>query len=279
MSNASGKRLAVLWEIERTDGVVLRFTDHDAPVDLNFQTYSPAFGHDSSARRFQDGLKESSTEFRGVISSSAITEDDLRAGRYRDAKITEAVVDWRYPYQGTLLIRFFWVDQTVWTGEGWSAELSGPERFLRRSMGTLFTRNCANTLGDALCQVSLAGYTVTGVTAAGTDDGSKKLSMVATGASLGAFSNGYFAYGTIEATSGANDGIRRVIKTFRGSDRRFAFQTPFPFDIAAGDTFTIVAGCDRTSSTCRTKFSNLVNFGGFLFMPGPDRVLQTPRRA
>ena len=38
----------------------------------------------------------------------------------------------------------------------------------------------------------------------------------------------------------------------------------------AGTAFSIVAGCDKQFSTCKTKFANPVNFRGFPHLPGND---------
>jgi uncharacterized phage protein (TIGR02218 family) len=46
-----------------------------------------------------------------------------------------------------------------------------------------------------------------------------------------------------------------------------------PRPIQAGDTFSITAGCDKRFETCRDRFSNVVNFGGFPHMPGNDFAL------
>ena len=47
---------------------------------------------------------------------------------------------------------------------------------------------------------------------------------------------------------------------------------PLPFDLAASDTFSIVAGCDKRWATCKDKFSNGNNFRGFPHIPGPNAV-------
>ena len=88
------KRLAVLWDIERTDGTLLYFTNHDVQLPYGGNNYEPAGGADASARRAVDALRDGSVEFRGGISSDLITQEELRQGRYRQAKITERVVVW-----------------------------------------------------------------------------------------------------------------------------------------------------------------------------------------
>ena len=48
--------------------------------------------------------------------------------------------------------------------------------------------------------------------------------------------------------------------------------------IEAGDTFRIVAGCDKQFTTCRTKFANVPNFRGFPHVPGNDFMLSIASR-
>ena len=36
----------------------------------------------------------------------------------------------------------------------------------------------------------------------------------------------------------------------------------------------MIAGCDKVAATCRVKFSNLLNFGGFPFVPGIDTLME-----
>ena len=49
-------------------------------------------------------------------------------------------------------------------------------------------------------------------------------------------------------------------------------------DIAEGDTFRIVAGCDKQFATCRSKFANTANFRGFPHVPGNDFMLSLATR-
>jgi len=53
---------------------------------------------------------------------------------------------------------------------------------------------------------------------------------------------------------------------------------PMPEIPAAGDAFTVTAGCDRQFATCRDKFANVINFRGFPHMPGNDFVISYPNK-
>ena len=48
------------------------------------------------------------------------------------------------------------------------------------------------------------------------------------------------------------------------------------YPIAAGDGFTVTAGCDKRNETCRDRFANIANFRGFPHMPGTDFLLRGP---
>lgn len=50
-------------------------------------------------------------------------------------------------------------------------------------------------------------------------------------------------------------------------------QLYMPYPIQVGDTFSAVAGCDKTMTVCKNSFSNIVNFRGFPHLPGRDRLI------
>lgn len=277
--NSTGKRLISLFSIERTDGVVFRFTNHNTPISFQGETWTPSGGVGSSARRREDAFKDHDIEFRGAITSNRITDDDLLAGKYREAKVTEYVVDHRYPFAGAFFSDVWWIDQVEFTAEEWRTEMSGPTRFLKEKIGDLVGRTCDRTLGDSQCGVSLPGVTASGVVVDGMEDANGRRVIIATVASLPTQVDDYYAYGFVTFTSGANNGLVGEVKTYQDSNRRIELQVAMPFPIAIGTTFSIVAGCDRLRATCRDKFSNILNNGGFGFMPTSDGVLKaTPRR-
>lgn len=269
------KRLARAWKIVRTDGQELLFTTGTKTITLDGDEYTPVGGVYASAERREGSLSTHDVEFYGILTSDAIADDDLKARRYDDAQVTEYLFDWKYPFAGPIAGARWWITRIRFDGEKWQAALEGMARFAGPKIGERFTRPCRHKLGSTGCGVSLASYTTTGVTVLGMLDGEKRRRIRATTASLSAgFVDGYFAWGTLTGTSGANNGIVRDIKTYTQATRDIETQLPFPFEIAAGDTFTIVAGCNGLKPTCRDKFSNLVNHGGFEFIPGTDAVLR-----
>jgi len=86
------------------------------------------------------------------------------------------------------------------------------------------------------------------------------------------YSIGYFAYGSVTFLTGANKGYSTEVKSF--APGVVAVALPFPFAVAPGDTYMIVAGCDRTFGTCKTRFNNVAHFRGEPYVPGADTILR-----
>lgn len=87
---------------------------------------------------------------------------------------------------------------------------------------------------------------------------------------------GYFDDGVITMTSGLNSGLSREVKSYVTG--QWTLQYPFPYAVAVSDTYSMVAGCDKSLETCRDTFDNIVNFRGFPYLPGTDKIVQVGRR-
>ena len=122
---------------------------------------------------------------------------------------------------------------------------------------------CTNTLFDARCGLVKASFAEANVVQAG--------STVNKLISLSAKTDTYYDNGQIAFTSGANAGLVKAVKAYAG--QFFTFNSPLPFVPNAGDSFTAYPGCDKTQSTCTNKFSNLVNFEGFPYVPAPETAI------
>ncbi len=266
-------RPAALWKIERTDAVTYRFTDHDQEIVFEGATYTPRGSFNSSARQKLSNMKVRNLEIVGFISDDAITHEDLRAGKWRDAKITEYLVDWLYPFAGSLYTNTYWLAEVSFTGEGWVAQVQGVSRRLNQSVGRTIGRLCDHTLGDDRCDVDLGVLTVSSTVAA--SGVIVPRSVFKTGLTAATH---YFKYGYLTWTSGLNSGQKSEVRNYSNTDGVVQLALRTPFNIADGDGFNIVPGCDKTAATCRIKFSNLSRFGGFPFVPGSDRMFTTPDR-
>lgn len=84
---------------------------------------------------------------------------------------------------------------------------------------------------------------------------------------------GFYTYGKLTFTSGANINLSMEVKSY--ATGTIELQLPMPFPIAIGDTYTIVAGCGgRFTEDCIMKFNNGLNFRGEPHLPGVDQIMR-----
>jgi uncharacterized phage protein (TIGR02218 family) len=68
--------------------------------------------------------------------------------------------------------------------------------------------------------------------------------------------------------SGANVGVSRTVRQSTTSGLYLA--RPLDYVPTAGDSFVVYKGCDKSMTTCQSRFNNLANFRGFPFVPPPE---------
>lgn len=147
-------------------------------------------------------------------------------------------------------------------------------------LDTLMPRNtyqtgCIHGLFDVGCGLAKAAYQMSWTVAAGPTNGTIPVpsaspplppALAGNGEGLG-----LFVQGTILFTSGVNEGVFRTIKSVsnrvaHGLDLVYPLETP----PAAGDSFTIWPGCDKTAAICAARFDNLARFHGFPYTPAAE---------
>jgi uncharacterized phage protein (TIGR02218 family) len=257
------------WRVDRRDGVVMGFTDFDAV------TYKAASGFTATAIEGQLGLAVSNLDVQGALSSLALSEADLSAGRYDDATVTIYLVNWTDVGDRALLRRGN-LGNVSRGRTAFSAELRGLAAKLDQTAGRIFQRSCAWTLGDARCGVNLntSARRATGSVLAVLDAFTLKVS------GLAGITTGELARGKLEWTSGANAGlaIEVAADAVQGSSKIVTLALPMGRPIVAGDAFVATVGCDHSVGMCQARFSNVVNFGGFPHVPGTDFALFYPNK-
>lgn len=258
--------LATCWKITRRDSEVLCFTDHDADLVIGGETYRAATGMTPSAVTSQAGLSIDNLELEGLIRDDGITEADLLAGRYDHAELNIFLVNYAAPAEGSLHLKTGWLGEVSLRDGMFVVEVRGISAALNQTIGEVYTPTCRAKLGDGRCKIDLEDYAHSGsITAL---DG-----VQAFYDSSREEADGYFAYGTITFTSGANEGLSMEIRDY--ANGRFGLFLPLPNPLQTGDAYDAVAGCDKRFDTCMARFSNALNFRGEPHVPGTDRILET----
>jgi uncharacterized phage protein (TIGR02218 family) len=258
--------LATCWKITRKDGIVFCFTDHDADLVVEGETYLASSGITPSAVSSQLGLAVDNLELEGMLQNDGMSEADILAGKFDHAAVVVFMVNYTMPGDGKLHLTAGWLGEVSLKGGQFVAEIRGVSSLLQQSIGEVYTSSCRAKLGDARCCAHLGDFTVTGAVT------SVEAAYSFIDASRTEDKN-YFAYGLVTFTGGANSGLSMEVREFAAG--KFTLFLPMPNAMAAGDTYTAVAGCDKLFDTCVGRFNNAVNFRGEPHVPGMDKILET----
>ena len=261
--------LCYCWVIQRQDGEVIGFTDHDNDVTVSGQVCYGTTGITTTKFQRSLGLTDDNLDVDGVIDNEMLTEDDLTLGKYDEATALLYVVNWSDPTQFDLLAKGRIGTVTSDDMGKFTAEFRSESDLLGQSAGRLFQRTCSTYLGTPACGMNAALPAFRLSSTATAAEG-----HVVTVPDAAAFDDDWFAFGTM--THAATGSVFRIRK--HDGNLIYLWERP-KFTIAPGDAVTVVAGCRRTIEVCQSKFDNAVNFRGFPFMPGQDYMSGYPIRS
>lgn len=273
LQNATEFRMADLYTITLKAGVTLRYTTWDTTLKVlgnTFLTGPPNI--ERTAIEEQLGMDVSTIEITIMASPSDLMSgvpllQAIGMGMFDGAsfRIDRLFMDGNNQQIGTV-IRFAGfigpVDELARSYAKITVN-SGTELLSIQLPAILLQPGCTNTLFDARCGLSKAAFAETNTTQGG--------STVNKIISLSGKADDYYDNGQIAFISGVNSGLVKAVKQFLG--QQFTFNSPLPFVPNAGDVFIAYPGCDKTQATCTNKFSNLVNFEGFPYVPVPETAI------
>jgi uncharacterized phage protein (TIGR02218 family) len=260
-------KLSLVWRVTRRDGAVLGFTDHDADLTVAGLVCRAASGFLASEVQQQMGAAVDGLEGQAVLSDAAITEAEILAGRYDGARVDIALLDRDHPPAAFAPGELAWL-ASGFVGEiaaddlGFRWEVRGLSHFLQQTVGDSLQRECIHDLGDARCKIDLAAFT----DAATVDEiqGGRVIAAAALTRPAG-----WYAGGKLTMTGGVAVGLAMEVAQYEPGMLRLV--EPLARAPAVGDGFVVAAGCDKRLATCRHKFANVPNYGGFPHQPGSDR--------
>lgn len=258
--------LAFCWRIERRDGVAVGLTSHDRDLVVGGMTYQAAPGMTPSAVRAGIGLDGGDSDVAGALTSDALTERDLMAGRWDGAALELRLTEWEAPGALWLLLARGTIGAVARTGAAFTAELIGAAAVLGAPVAPSTSPDCRATLGDRACRVDMAARRrIARVGAV------EEASVAIAGAAL---APGAYAFGTLRWLTGDNAGMMQAV-TDNGADA-LTLADPPAFAVEEGALALLTEGCDRQLATCAARFGNAVNFRGEPYLPGMDLLTRYP---
>ena len=266
---AEAPGLCHCWRITRTDGVEIGLTDHDEDVTFGGTTFRADAAVTTTALRQTAGLDPDDAEIEGALASDALSDADLRVGRFDGARVELWRVDWEGP-EARLLLRVGRLGEVTFEDGAYRGAFLSLKQRLGTVAGRVFSHACDASLGDARCGVSLMGAPFVHEVAL-TAATERTLSFAAPEG----VAPDWFANGTAEVLDGPLAGLVRPVRDHAPAGT-ISLWRALPEAPAPGTRLRLTAGCDKRLATCRDRFANVLNFRGQPHMPGADVLTATP---
>ena len=149
--------IALCWRIERRDGVTIGLTDHDRDLVISGLAHRAAPGMTPSAIKRSAGLEADTMDITGALTSAAIAEGDLLAGRWDGARVALFAVDWTGSGATQVALGEGTIGAVETDRGAFTAELRGVSAALERPVVEATSPECRAELGDKRCRVAMAG--------------------------------------------------------------------------------------------------------------------------
>lgn len=256
--------IALCWRLERRDGVTIGLTAHDRDLAIDGLVYRAAPGMTPSAISRSASLEADSMDVTGALTSSAISEGDLLAGRWDGARVVLFATDWTAPDAGVPLGEGV-IGAVETRGGMLTAELRGAAARLERAVVEETSPDCRAMLGDRRCRVAMAGRRRF----------ARVLAVDGAAVTLDAVEPVANAYGggLLRWFGGGNSGLEDAVALSDGASVTLLVPPRFA---GAGALVELIEGCDKTLATCASRFGNAVNFRGEPYLPGIDLLTRYP---
>jgi uncharacterized phage protein (TIGR02218 family) len=270
--------IATCLKLTRQDNAEYFFTDHDADIIYDGDTYEATDGILPMSLNQTHNLAVDNME---IIAALGVNEVDIGSGLFDFAEVDIFIINYEDVGMGVMYLAKGWSIGAVEINDNtYQAELRGKTQLLQNNICETYTPECRAILGDARCGIDLddsAGdnWCESSVTSV---PGSSRVQFLCN-TFPSKFSTNDFRYGKLtwlepgsgDSYNGNNAGFESEVK----ANSTFAVQLlePVLYDINIGDEFRIEMGCDKDIETCKAKFNNVVNFRGEPFIPGWDKVM------
>lgn len=238
-------------------------TRHARDLVMGGHTYLSGSGYDFTGYAADASMSPGVVDLEGIAGLAGIGYDEIASGLFDNARCYLFATTWNAPVEDEEPLVASLLGKTTLIDSRYRIEEMALIDALNQSVGKTYTAACPKTFGGtgfAGCKKALGPLTVTGTLTAVTSR------TVFRDSTRGEPAD-YFAAGTIAFTSGANAGLKPLEIKRHEADGTLETFEPFHYPVAIGDAYTLIPGCRKRLADCRDKWANVVNFGGFSYVP------------
>ena len=262
VANASTR--VICLRIVPVTGSPIYLTQVPRPLTMsNGHIYLAGTGYEFTGYSSTTAMSPAMVDLEGIAGLAGIGFDTIASGVFDNARAYLFATSWKTPVEDEEPITASILGKTTLLDGRYKIEEMALVDALNQSVGATYTASCPKVFGSqtyAGCKIALAPLTVTGTITAVTSAAIVRDSGRTETAD-------YFAYGTLQFTSGVNLGLKPMEVRRHESDGTLEVFEPFHYLPAIGDTYTLIPGCRKRLADCRDKWNNVINFGGFSYIP------------
>lgn len=255
---ADQRKPVELYHIWRDGGEHWRYTDGDVAVTYDGDIFSPATLERGSVT-YDNKLDVTTMELKVAYVENPVL--DYIASNPVEILWVSVMKLHRGDLSEADVVFIGQIKNVSFQGVTASVTCVGFEHFLKKTIPTWrYTLTCNHKVFDDKCTLVKSSYiTTTSITL----DATK---TILTSASFGAKTDGYFTGGEIVCGDESRTAIAHV-----GDDVTLMYKMK---ELATGNTVNAYPGCDGRVQTCRDKYSNILHFLGFPFIPVENPALR-----
>jgi uncharacterized phage protein (TIGR02218 family) len=276
--------LAVFVKMTAADGDIIAVTNASKNKIINGLEYKSIPLSPTQLQSTQ-GLKADNLELVTIL-GGLYTSATLRARKWVGAKVEYAVYNYKDFAMGYATRKIGYIGDTELGKFTAKPEILSLSNKLTQPVGFSMLETCnVVRLGDSRCKLDLNGNTVDGyrlrINATITQVVNKQQFAVSFNSPIKPANSAIltapddlFHGGTVEFTSGQNDGLETLILANEANG--ITIFLPTFYNIAVGDTVQLTVGCNRTIKQCVEKFNNGENNRSFWMLPGRTKLFKLP---
>lgn len=249
-------------------------THHPRPLTMGGHVYLSGSGYDFTGYSAAANLAPAMVDLEGVAGFCGIGHAEIGSGLFDNARAYLFATTWNAPVEDEEPIVASILGKATLMDSRYRIEEMALIDALNQSIGKTYTASCPKTFGGteyAGCGKALGPLTVTGTLTAVTGNSIVRDAVRTEAAD-------WFAGGTLQFTGGANAGLKPLEVKSHAADGTLETFEPFYYAPVIGDAYTLIPGCRKRLADCRDKWANVVNFGGFSFVPTGSQYGQVGTR-
>lgn len=242
------------FKITLKNGDIIGFTDNSIDLTIDNIVYNSSCGFDGNNEKFYNDLTSGESNIVGFIENNNINIDEVLSGKFDSANIEIFFINTE-TFEKIHITKGYIKSINLIDGKI-LINISSVLDVLDKNIGEVYSPMCRAGFCDKKCSLNIDDFSFNGVVVEVKSD----TEFLCSGDDIINKEKNYFKYGVVYFE---NNQSMEVKQSFNNN---IILSSRLNYNIKVGDSFKIIAGCDKTFDTCCNVFNNAINFRGEPFI-------------